>query len=1199
MSFKSDIQGQNTQLYPIVTIEAPSDTSGEEEAGGWVKGLEEAIYISTNNTSLYHIQSEKFITTGNVSTGEAIVGFPIYFKPLLLNIPSIKEKIDIQSKRFTISHVKLDISNYEYEGKRFSDLLSDKSLINWKVSIQFVSPSGNKFSTIRGLSEYDGKSLHDIWTEDDFGQSAFYLDQSSRDKMTQMVYQGIIRKVTHSNEKVSIELEDFAEKRANKDLPKISLPDADYVAEKYRNQPVPLVYGDVDRSPAVIVSSKVVPDSNMISGYNNEPLYMRINDTYIRVPEYIIKNFNDAFLDVAGQLQQLEYSESDVQFEKIDSMDENIDAELLDLSVNKLLRVNLIQVYAESQKPEGFNHSTFTADSQPTISYNMDEMQLVTDGDDNTSVENANEDSSYSFPNVGHDFEFYRHLTFGGEAPLEFHEYQTFTEQLVSTGEGSFDTIYIATDKIARRSKFYVNGYDFSDTTLLDLMQSPYLYDGNDAGYPTEHSDVEGNDLLGLFTYNLDEYENGHRDFYFTSSVSSDDGATFVNFYDTPYFSAAAQLFYAVTDLFGGLHLEHRFTLESHTDITIDYSFRIRELVRDDWGNIINPFKHRFYVDVKGRINTFTDHALDEDEFIENPIDIIYDLVRAELGHDSIDEDEYAEAKLAHTDWKFGFTINRKINSKALIEDIAKSTKCFPKFKNDGSFGFNVIKDNYTIEDDYENATLINKLDVISYSFKKTKPKQIYKKVDVQYNKDYGQNSYLKRTTAIDNGADDYYGIDSSDDVYLEFKSDYIRHSADDGVTANKLASFLSKQYENDHLIFNLKLPLQYINLEIGDLVKFIELLGDVKAHGIDYRLVQEPNGQYYYPLFMVTSTQKKLDSISIECMQLHSLATWVGGNTALNTGFFNDDEEGDLFYFPDADPIVLEEDPFFITAPSISLPNQFLEHESYVGEGVFNLTIDEVTPITVPHATVIDGTEGAENISDLVTIDVTIGGQAGQTYENPPEGEMLSLGVFGSDTQIIVIYNVISPTSDLANSLTLIFNIDIITPQLNIFPLDNVNVLPISGNEELLPPDMFEVAEFIHIVPIEGNEESNYFEKYVYSAQTQEIGYSAVDDEGGDLTNDVVFFGLQDYVNGNINTYFDGGEPLPPANLFDEAQWIFDNENVQYITMYAFAWVRDSDGNYAKKIWAVLIAIPIWISGDYPLGDVNLDGAVNILDAV
>ena len=43
------------------------------------------------------------------------------------------------------------------------------------------------------------------------------------------------------------------------------------------------------------------------------------------------------------------------------------------------------------------------------------------------------------------------------------------------------------------------------------------------------------------------------------------------------------------------------------------------------------------------------------------------------------------------------------MNSKKLIEDIAKSTKCFPKFKNNGKFGFNTIKEAYSVED-YENA---------------------------------------------------------------------------------------------------------------------------------------------------------------------------------------------------------------------------------------------------------------------------------------------------------------------------------------------------------------------------------------------------------------------------------------------------------------------------------------------------------------
>ena len=79
-----------------------------------------------------------------------------HFKPLLLNIPSIKESIDIESRRFKISNVSLDISNIEYQGKRFTDILSDTSLINHLVSIQFVSPTANMFTTIRPINNFGG-----------------------------------------------------------------------------------------------------------------------------------------------------------------------------------------------------------------------------------------------------------------------------------------------------------------------------------------------------------------------------------------------------------------------------------------------------------------------------------------------------------------------------------------------------------------------------------------------------------------------------------------------------------------------------------------------------------------------------------------------------------------------------------------------------------------------------------------------------------------------------------------------------------------------------------------------------------------------------------------------------------------------------------------------------------------------------------
>ena len=73
---------------------------------------------------------------------------PVYNQYINDYVPSIKESIDIESRKFKISNGSLNISNIEYEGQRFTDILSETSLINWLVSIQFVSPSAKLFSTI-------------------------------------------------------------------------------------------------------------------------------------------------------------------------------------------------------------------------------------------------------------------------------------------------------------------------------------------------------------------------------------------------------------------------------------------------------------------------------------------------------------------------------------------------------------------------------------------------------------------------------------------------------------------------------------------------------------------------------------------------------------------------------------------------------------------------------------------------------------------------------------------------------------------------------------------------------------------------------------------------------------------------------------------------------------------------------------------
>ena len=177
MSFIGDIQGQNTQLFPLVVI----------EYGGLV---DKYIFISTNN-----IIVEGDYT--NISPGSNNV--PHYFAPLLLNIPSIKESVDIESRKFKISNVSLDISNIEYEGKRFTDILSDTSLINTTVSIFIKSPSTTSITpTFAGEPTVDG---------------------------CPRIYVGIIRRISHDDTKVKIELEDLTEKLAHKDLPRLEYDD--------------------------------------------------------------------------------------------------------------------------------------------------------------------------------------------------------------------------------------------------------------------------------------------------------------------------------------------------------------------------------------------------------------------------------------------------------------------------------------------------------------------------------------------------------------------------------------------------------------------------------------------------------------------------------------------------------------------------------------------------------------------------------------------------------------------------------------------------------------------------------------------------------------------------------------------------------------------------------------------------------------
>ena len=939
MAFEDDIKGQNTQIYPVVVIQKDADTY-EHSFGNHDSPY---IFLSTN--------------AANIDLGFNGIYGNYHCRPILLNVPKIKESVDIETRNFKISNVTLDISNYLYEGERFSNILSQTSLINTSVAIYFKSNSTNFVTPIEAPSIL-----------------ANQLKQ---------VYQGIIRRVEHDDEKVTLEIEDLTEKKAHKSLPLAdNYIQTESVPDKYKNKPTPIVYGEVDRSPVALdVDSEgdiiLVADSNDdISGFvGDDPLYIHTSDTYLNAPM-------DAISPKTGE-PMFRF----IKNEEHDPDDDNSSeyATRYGTGVQYSFTGNTITLNgglsdAENQE-EGNETGNAIGDNKIVVS------QIAYPNVINAIRKKI--DNRTGYYSVKHDYDTVTYFPQSGNysvgdevghsnLPLiirgiVFREHindSSFWQQQVDSqdivGEAMWET----------ENELDADGERFQDGKCGCIIKLPiiegigkqdddtklsgslgYVYADISAGFWNrelwDSVNIDIDFRIGGHKYQDHDGTDGMIDYHGQATLANEEAnptntgipGEFNTDFDYSATSGAfnglsndGQTYNSITGsdktvivhksssllMYTRFHPNTAQGVQWNSGICF-MQMQIKDLYVNQLDLVDNLLSQSFYAHVRGRRDSQLYTEFQESIFIQNPIDIIKDIVINEIGHDKIDEAEYIEARNAHADWKFGFTVNKKISSKKLIEDIAKSTKCFPKFKNDGSFGFNTAKDSYTLNGDYANATPIKESEVISYSFKKTKPEQIYKKVTVSYNKDYAQDSYPVTTTPIDLGSDDYYGIEDSADAHLEFESDYIRHKE----TADELASFLLEQYKNDHLIFNLKLPLQYIDLEIGDLVKFESLFQGVKAYGIDYRVCEPVNGQYRYPLFMVTSTQKNLDSVSIECMQLHHL-------DAVAPVEWND--LSDLFPDADTDIIIHPDEPVDEDIDSMFVIPNLIENNNGQLENTFEL---------------------------------------------------------------------------------------------------------------------------------------------------------------------------------------------------------------------------------------------------------------------
>ncbi|MAH45635.1 hypothetical protein CMI37_07385 [Candidatus Pacearchaeota archaeon] len=870
-NFSRDIQNRDTNLVPVVVI-------------GSLRGVttwDKIITVSTNTVSIEAFNFK--------STGTPWMEHTIEAKPLLLNVPSLKESIDIEKRSYKISNANIDISNYKYDGARFSELIGDASLINTECRIFWVSPST---SLIYPIDRYD--DVQDNWA--------------------MQAYFGTIRKYTHDDEEVKLVVEDKTQATLHRDLPlsqKYLTEENGFanVPKRYKNKPIPMVYGHVDRSPCVIssfnknttdddwntegTSFNLEIDSAPLSGIvqdkpapnapdNTGFLYLYLANNYYRIT-HGIGYFTVAYGYSVPQIEPADISLPTVRMNARRAGEEGEGGGALNPLGDNFLEVEFMR-YPQAATPW-------------LIDQTLEESEFMTDSNGNTVEQTA---------------------TFQNQYPIDRFDYGVFEGQDLShMHDNNPDTMAM--------SAFY--GCKGATDSSLDTLPR-----GIGFKYSLDHlgidSDVEAHIAWLQLKYKLEtKYytDRGVNDGEISLFVRSKSGAA-----NTTAVREIAKFRHSKTgdylawkeydNLFGLSGTEHNSIISNNTttsppthwydqqlpgwDESVDGRGHINiyqmqsavfEIPVDNymaWGVsgvglyqrflIKDASDRNFYADVIGRAN-------EAGNVMIHVPDIIHHLLRTELGLENLinqNSDEY-QALSPHyfggdDDQGYAFTVDKKINSKKLIEGIASASPFIPRFDNMGVFKFSVIEEAYNSIAQHH----ISNDDVIDFTFSRTPIEQVYTKIEFYYNWDYAEGEFRSIAEASVLGYEGYefayYGLaeavpvdgkmihPESTLVIDDDRGKYIRNDT----TAADFAQWMLMWSINQHLKIKIKLPLKYMNLEIGDTLYFNELLGGVAPYGIEYNKEgRKVNGQPVFRTFMIVSTNKTLEYCEIECMQMHALS--------------------------------------------------------------------------------------------------------------------------------------------------------------------------------------------------------------------------------------------------------------------------------------------------------------------------------------
>tara|TARA_R100001530_G_scaffold22132_1_gene18245 strand:+ start:264 stop:2606 length:2343 start_codon:yes stop_codon:yes gene_type:complete len=245
------------------------------------------------------------------------------------------------------------------------------------------------------------------------------------------------------------------------------------------------------------------------------------------------------------------------------------------------------------------------------------------------------------------------------------------------------------------------------------------------------------------------------------------------------------------------------------------------------------------------------DPGYDDGDLIENPIYIIEEILRSECGlnEDYIDEESFDLSGASSNgyigdalddavgDIKFAFSNYKFINSKELIDGIAKQCCSYVFLGGDGVFKVKTLRRT----GDYGSADkTVNFHDITLKSISKTPLSQVKNDITINYAFDYQAESFLESVNTSDSTS---YGTGvSGNNQTLKLKLDAF--GILDTTTATQLADAYKTLFKDQKVVIHFQcMNPKYNDLEIGDIIKFENWDSNIKiygaAMGTDYYMVQ------------------------------------------------------------------------------------------------------------------------------------------------------------------------------------------------------------------------------------------------------------------------------------------------------------------------------------------------------------------------